>query len=124
MVYQPIGKHLADLVFIALDEEPADRPVIGHAGIFVPDRRGKEFQEPARRLVAGIGDDRRHHDRSLDGREISGGLSAGTTVSARSPPLRATPLPGGLEAVSCADSMLHALGRPPGAMMLSTTMLW
>ena len=78
MVYQPIGKHLADLVFIALDEEPADRPVIGHAGIFVPDRRGKEFQEPARRLVAGIGDDRRHHDRSLDGREISGGLSAGT----------------------------------------------
>jgi hypothetical protein len=27
----------------------------------------KEFQEPARRLVTGVGDDRRHDDRCCDG---------------------------------------------------------
>ena len=53
---------LANLVLVAPGEEPATGPIIGHAGILVPDRRGEEFQEPARRLVAGGGDDARHDD--------------------------------------------------------------
>jgi hypothetical protein len=30
---------------------------VGHPDVFVPDRRREEFQELARRLVAGVGDD-------------------------------------------------------------------
>jgi hypothetical protein len=40
----------------------------------VVDGSGKEFQEPARYLVAGVADDRRHHDRGRDGRGDPGRL--------------------------------------------------
>ena len=36
--------------------------IVGHAGVFVPDRRGEEFGEAARRLVTGLGDDARHEE--------------------------------------------------------------
>ena len=71
----------AELVLVAPGEEPAAGPVIGHAGVLVADRGGEEFQEAARRAVAGVGDDRRHDDRGRDGGEIRGGLAAGTTTS-------------------------------------------
>ena len=50
------------LVLVAPGEEPADRPVIGHAGVLVADGGGEEFEEAARGLVAGVGDHARHHD--------------------------------------------------------------
>ena len=53
---------LADLVLVAPGEEPADGPVIGHAGVLVADGGGEEFQEAAGGLVAGVGDHARHHD--------------------------------------------------------------
>jgi hypothetical protein len=51
---------LADLVAVDPGKEIRDGPVIGHAGIPVADGGGEEFQEAARRGVAGGGDDRRH----------------------------------------------------------------
>ena len=47
---------LADLVMVAPGEEPDGSPVIGHAGIFVADGGGEEFEEAAGGLVAGGGD--------------------------------------------------------------------
>jgi hypothetical protein len=35
----------AELVLVAPGEEPADGPVIGHAGILVADGGGEKFQE-------------------------------------------------------------------------------
>ena len=43
---------LADLVMVALGEEPLRGPVIGHAGIFVADGGGEEFEEAAGGLPA------------------------------------------------------------------------
>jgi len=60
-------------------EELGDGPIIGHAGIFIPDGGGEEFQEASGGVVAGAGDDRRHRhagaDRSdrflgFDGRQL------------------------------------------------------
>ncbi len=65
---------LADLVIIAPGEEPTARPIIGHAGILVPDRRGEEFQEPARRPIAGGGDDARHQQAVASGDDQGLGL--------------------------------------------------
>ena len=58
---------LTELVMLAPGEEPADGMQIGHAGVLVADGRGEEFQEAAGRVVAGVGDDRRHDDRGRDG---------------------------------------------------------
>ena len=60
-----------------------DRMQVGHAGVLVADGGGEEFQEAARRLVAGVGDDRRHDDRCRGGRGDPGALAAATTVSWR-----------------------------------------
>ena len=68
----------ADLVLVAPGEEPTAGPVIRHARILVPDRRGEEFQEPARRLVAGVGDDARHDNPVAGDDEVSGRDSTGT----------------------------------------------
>ena len=65
-----IGRHMqrldignaADAMPVAPGEKIANRPVVSHAGVLVADGGGEEFQEPARRLVAGVGDDARHHD--------------------------------------------------------------
>jgi hypothetical protein len=46
-----------DAVPIAPDEKIANRPVVCHAGVLVADGGGEELEEPARGLVAGIGDD-------------------------------------------------------------------
>ena len=59
---------LADMVLVAPGEEPHGGAIIGHAGVLVADRRGEEFQEPARGLVAGVGDHARHDDRRREGR--------------------------------------------------------
>jgi hypothetical protein len=60
-----VGK-LADAAVLATGEEPPDGMQIGRAGVLVADSGGEEFQELARRLVAGVGDDRRHDDRRGD----------------------------------------------------------
>ena len=57
---------LADLVMVAPGEEPLGGPVISHAGIFVADGGGEEFEEAARGLVAGGGDNARHETRGVD----------------------------------------------------------
>ena len=49
---------LAELVLVAPGEEPADGAVVGHARVRVADGGGEEFDEAARGLVAGIGDQR------------------------------------------------------------------
>ena len=46
---------LADLVMLAPAEEPNAGPIIGHAGVFVADGGGEEFEEAAAGLVAGRG---------------------------------------------------------------------
>jgi hypothetical protein len=46
-------------------EELAGSPVIGHAGVFVADRGSKEFDKPARCMIAGTGDRRRHGKRTV-----------------------------------------------------------
>jgi len=51
---------LANAVLLDPCEEGAHGPVIGHTGVLVADLRGEEFQEPARGMVAGIGDRSRH----------------------------------------------------------------
>jgi hypothetical protein len=57
---------LAQLVMLAPGEEPAHGMQIRRAGVPVADGRGEEFQEAARRSVAGVGDDRRHDDGCRD----------------------------------------------------------
>ena len=58
---------LAELVMLAPGEEPADRMQVGRPRVLVADGGGEEFQEAAGRVVAGVGDDRRHDDRGRDG---------------------------------------------------------
>ena len=53
---------LADLVMVAPGEEPRGSPVIRHAGVFVADGGGEEFEEAAGGFVAGGGDHARHQD--------------------------------------------------------------
>ena len=65
-----IGRHmqrldineLVKLMSVAPGKELEHRPVIGHAGVFVADGRGEEFEKAPRRLVAGVGDHRRDED--------------------------------------------------------------
>ena len=52
----------ADPMLVAPAEKIANRPVGRHAGVLVADRGGEELEEPARGLVAGVGDDTWHHD--------------------------------------------------------------
>ena len=66
----------ADAVPVAPGEKPADRPVVGHAGVLVADGGGEELEEPARGLLAGVGDDARHHDAVASG----DGQGSGTAV--------------------------------------------
>ena len=51
---------LAELVVLAPGEEPADGMQVGRPGVLVADGGGEEFQEAARGVLAGVGDDRRH----------------------------------------------------------------
>ncbi len=48
------------MVLVAPGEEPRGGAVIGKPRILVADRRGEEFEEPARGLVARVGDHARH----------------------------------------------------------------
>jgi hypothetical protein len=43
---------LADAVMLGSREKGAHGSVIGHAGVFIADLGGEEFQEPARGMVA------------------------------------------------------------------------
>ena len=61
MQWLDIG-NLADLVMVAPGEEPSCGPVIGHAGIFVADGGGEEFEETADGLVASGGDNTGRQD--------------------------------------------------------------
>ena len=63
--------NLSDLVMVAPGEEPSRSPVIGHAGIFVADGGGEEFEEAARGLVAG-GCDHARHQNAVAGRDSQG----------------------------------------------------
>ena len=58
---------LTDAVVLAPGEEFSHRMQVGRAGVPIADGSGEEFQEAARRVVAGVGDDRRHDDRGRDG---------------------------------------------------------
>jgi hypothetical protein len=58
-------------------EEVAHGPVIGHARGVVADLSGKEFHEASRRVLAGVGDHRRHGD----GARCCGDCSDATIVS-------------------------------------------
>jgi len=53
---------LAELMLLAPGKELEHCPVIGHAGIFVANGRGEEFEEASGGGIAGIGDDRRHDE--------------------------------------------------------------
>ena len=53
---------LVDPVLLKPGEEVAYGPVIGHPGVLVADRCGKELQEPARRMIASAGDHCRHRE--------------------------------------------------------------
>ena len=65
-----MGRHMqwldvgdpADAVPIAPAEKIANRPIVRHASVLIADGGGKELEEPARGLVAGVGDDARHHN--------------------------------------------------------------
>jgi hypothetical protein len=52
----------ANAVPVAPAEKVADSAVVRHAHVLVADGRGKELEEPACGLVAGVSDDARHHD--------------------------------------------------------------
>jgi hypothetical protein len=56
---------LANAVLLDPSEEGAHRPVIGHARVFVANVGRKEFQEPARGMLAGVGNRGRHRERAL-----------------------------------------------------------
>ena len=51
-------------------EEVARGPVIGHAGVLVADRGGKELEEPTGGMVAGAGDHGRHGERAAQRRRL------------------------------------------------------
>ena len=53
---------LAEPVVVTPGEKLDHSPVIGHAGVFVPDGGREEFEEAPCGLVAGGGDDRRDDD--------------------------------------------------------------
>ena len=53
---------LAELVVVTPGKKPNHSPVIGHAGVFVPDGGQEEFEEAPYGLVAGVGDHRRDED--------------------------------------------------------------
>ena len=55
------------LMMLAPGEEPTDGMQVGGAGVLVADCGGEEFQKASGRLVAGVGDDRRHDDPGRDG---------------------------------------------------------
>ena len=55
-------------VMITPGEEPHDGVIVSRARVLVADRRGEEFEEAARGLLAGVGDHSRHDDRRGDGR--------------------------------------------------------
>ena len=58
-----------------------DGPVVGHARVLVADGGGEEFEEAARGVLAGVGDDAGHHD---GGRDAAADARAGRlTVSWR-----------------------------------------
>ena len=65
-----IGRHVqrldigdaANAMPVAPAEKIANRTVVSHAGVLVANGGGEELEESARGLVAGIGDDARHHD--------------------------------------------------------------
>ena len=59
---------LADPVMVAPGEEPPAGMVIGRAGVLVADGGGEEFQEAARGVVAGVGDDYGNDDFTRNGR--------------------------------------------------------
>ncbi|HEY1430892.1 MAG TPA: MBL fold metallo-hydrolase, partial [Stellaceae bacterium] len=59
---------LADLVLLNPGEELAHGPVIGQAGVFIADIDGEEFEGPARAMIAGVGNRRRHRERTAQGR--------------------------------------------------------
>ena len=61
---------LDDAVLLEPGEEMAGGPVIGHPGVLVADVGGEEFEEPARRMIAGIGDRRRHGERAAQRRRL------------------------------------------------------
>ncbi len=61
---------LADAVLLDPGEERAHGPVIGHARVLVADVGGEEFQEPARGVIAGIGDHGRHRERAAQRRRL------------------------------------------------------
>jgi hypothetical protein len=51
-----IAADAAELMLIASREETTHRMVIGHAGVFVADGRGKEFQESTGGVIACVGE--------------------------------------------------------------------
>ena len=75
---------LVNAVLLQPGKKVAHGPVIGHAGVLVADRRSKELQEPARRMIAGVGDRRRHGKRTMKCRRPyrRGYLDNGRHVSA------------------------------------------
>ena len=73
---------LAELVALAPGEEAPAGVEVGRAGVLVVDRDGEEFQEAARRRVAGVGDDRRHDDRRPTPRRAPWG-AVGIELAAR-----------------------------------------
>jgi hypothetical protein len=54
----------ADLVLLDPGKKVAHGPVIGHAGIFVSDLCGEEFEEAAGRMIPDIRDHCRHRERA------------------------------------------------------------
>jgi hypothetical protein len=63
---------LVDAVLLEPGEEVAHGPVIGGARVLLADRGGEEFEEAARRMLAGGCDDRRDDDAAS--RYLGGGL--------------------------------------------------
>jgi hypothetical protein len=55
---------LANAVLLDPGEEVAHGPVIGHPGVFVADLGGEKLNEASRRVIADIGDNRRHSERA------------------------------------------------------------
>jgi hypothetical protein len=52
----------ANAMPVAPAEKVANRPIVSHPRVLVADGGGKELEEPPCGLVAGVGDDARHHD--------------------------------------------------------------
>ena len=60
-VYRLDIREFANAVLLDPGKEVTRRPVIGHAGVLVADRRGEKLDEAARGVLAGIGDRRGDH---------------------------------------------------------------